>query len=252
MNNLISENSISLDEITLSILSDMGKSTLHDYVYIYNWVIDAYKKFRQDYSFEVSTIEVKTPQDGTIRFPDDYVSLSKIGVRNGDRIDVIMPDTTLSLFKDSKYKPSDPYRPLFTKFWGIRDQYGYALDSVYYGEYIFGNRRNYNGYYTEDRACREFKFSNEVHDKNVLIEYISSGINADTDTVVPIYAEESLKSYVDWKKSKSKYGKSSVEAKACKEEYLTELRIMRRRMDKSLDMDTLLYLTNKFVDYRPR
>lgn len=127
----------------------------------------------------------------TIDFPTDYIAYVSLSVPDEGRMWTLTRDdrliTTTSTDDDGEYLDSD---------YGE----GFDLDE----EYVpigLGARGGFNDtYYTVDMKNRRFVFAG-LTPTHVILRYISSGINTDAETYIPLAAEESLESYVRWKHS---------------------------------------------------
>lgn len=131
----------------------------------------------------------------TINFPDDYVGYVSLNVPSAGRgwsftrDDSITPTTSTDINGD-EYLDTD-------------DGEGVNLgQEVSYSGY--GARGGINDYYfSVDHKKRRFIISGLSADF-VVLTYISTGINATTETYVPLSVEEALEYYVRWKDAEYK------------------------------------------------
>jgi len=225
------DGTITLNKFVKKLLFKMGKN--HDeYLRILQIVNDGLRHL-----FSVSlgyitwsklTVDTDT---NTIDFPDDYVHYISLNIADDGRLwsltreDSLVPTTSTN--DDGEYLDEDD---------------GEGVDL---GEEVvpigYGTRGGYNDYYfREDRKNRRF-IINGITTTSVVLAYISSGINTDSSTSIPIYAEEPLEYYVLWKIAEYSDAKQ-VDIYAKRQSFNNALRRMKKLLAPSLqEMKDALY-----------
>jgi hypothetical protein len=71
------------------------------------------------------------------------------------------------------------------------------------GVYGLGGGLNGLGYYRLNPETNQIQFSSDVPTTEIVLEYISDGINQDGTTIIPIEAVEPLITFIRWKLAES-------------------------------------------------
>lgn len=87
-------------------------------------------------------------------------------------------------------------------FFNEAEANGYDVD-LEYGNARYGmqtDKANFNGWFTVDKDTGIMKFTSNIGDKNIVIEYISDGLESSTlsDIRVHKFAEEALYAYIEY------------------------------------------------------
>lgn len=138
---------------------------------------------------------IKVPSHLTIALPHDYVRYTKVGVCLGNSIytltlnDDLCSDPTKYICCDAAKVQSQESDSQF----GIVP-YDY-LGNYHSAHYMIGGGINDWGYYREDKNNRTITLNQVCQNKEIVLEYISSG-NANGQTLVPLEFVEPLKDWI--------------------------------------------------------
>lgn len=191
----------------------------------------------------------------TVPYPEDYIGLLKLGVRNGDRIVRFMPDATISR-KDQNDKPYYPREvPDLRRSWTAFDDARYATSDTdnNSGRYR-GMGDGYVGYYNDNLAARCFELGVDTRVKigePIFIEYIADGFKIDTETEIYAPTAEFLKAYAMWQWNLYKHGAHSGQTEGWRTQYLREL-AEYKAITSNLDRDVIMNSLSRTASTTPR
>jgi len=97
----------------------------------------------------------------------------------------------------------------------------------YVGEYFSVGGGFAQSYYRIDKERAQIVLSNEVVGDEIMLEYISSGVEVDGSSIIPIQALEALRAYIHWQAVKFNKRASQGSKDALSIEYKHELNKLR-------------------------
>ena len=135
---------------------------------------------------KVIKVDVDT-QTNTIDWPDDYLGLCFLGIPKNGQVWTLTRNNDI-IITTSLINGQETLNPLQGEGVPIKDgsTYGYGAH---------GGKNKF--YYTEDEVNRRI-FLEGVNPKNIILGYISSGIE-DKDTLIPVKYKDIIIAYVRWK-----------------------------------------------------
>lgn len=245
---------ISIDTVVREAIADKGYSTLHLYPRYLHFALRMLRKLDIDFSEEIKTKRIRVTKRKTVPYPDDYIIWSKIGVKIGDRLWVMVRDNTITYDKLDKYTPNSSFIPEAQKVIGRTYRfYNYVNDEQGIRGYIDQRGYGYNGvgYFQPVDSCKEFQLSSEVKHKEVILEYVSSSFDPDSETFVPITAQDLIRNYIHYQDARfnntTGMGKTSKE----EQEYLDELSQYQMRLS-DLSFQGILDVSRRSASLAPR
>ena len=213
-----------LDNIIRSAIADKGYRTLHKYVPYLHWGIEGFNKWREDGScIDLKVTKVPMTTRRTVDFPADMIGWNKIGVVSGSRILVFTADNSLSL-NEADHGPSDSETAQGLIEWD--DLYDFTFYTNIYtanegSVSIVGHGDTH--YFKPNYINKEFQFSSSLSKQEVYIEYVSSGFDPSTETLVPVQVKKLIKEYIFYRQSRFKHGANAGETRAALQDWLEEL-----------------------------
>lgn len=222
---------VKLDDIVREALADKNYSTLQHYPRYLMYALRAHRKINIDYSEEIKTIELPVSKRGTVKYPDDYIAYNKVAIKIGDRLWCLTRDNTITSHTPSKYEGNEPfYKEARDKIQPYRFYNYYSSsynggDGSGYLDYVDLRGYGYNqrGYFTTVDSCKEFQLSTEISAKKIILEYIAMNFSPDTETLVPIMAQDVYKEYIHWQDARFKSNVSISKVREEEREYFAEL-----------------------------
>lgn len=191
---------LTLIQVVKAFMNERGEKSLTNMEKYIQMAIEGYSDMQL---FEINTIDVAylavNPDTLTAELPTDFVTMTKIGVKVGDRM------WTLTMNNDIIIPRPDTICPV-----PIEDvnestmiEGGYFFAPHYrYGRYtntLYGVGGGFNiAYYRIDMNRRVIYFHGNVPNNEVILEYKSSGVKAG-GALVPRDAAPALKAYLHWK-----------------------------------------------------
>jgi len=212
---------VTLDYIVKNVIAQLEESSLRRYQTYLQYAIRGVRELTLGSANSQSLKIKQLPMlsNKAINLPSDYVSYSKVGVCVNGRVVVLGLDKTLCL-NAAQDECGDPLEiamenvdnPNYVFF-----SFGYPFSGYYhnnqYVNSIFGLGGGFNsrGYFRENLEKNQIQFSSEVPNEDIVLEYISDGMNPDGSAVIPIEATEYLIAFVNWKRVQAKKGSSQAE-----------------------------------------
>ncbi len=95
------------------------------------------------------------------------------------------------------------------------------------GLYGLGGGFNSRGYYKINAETNQIQFTSNVPSQQIVLEYISDGINLDGTANVPKQAIEALIAFVMWKRLQFKRGGNLGEAREAERQYIIQFNKLR-------------------------
>ena len=100
----------------------------------------------------------------------------------------------------------------------------------------YGNGRHSDGHFRVDQRERKIRFGSRLAGKNIVMEYICTGVNVSLETVVHEDARKLVKLYVFWRESMRSRIVPMAEKEMNEQQYYTELgKALVRRMGITVD-----------------
>lgn len=237
---------IKLDTIVREALADKGYTSLHMYPKYLMYALRMLRKINIDYSEDIKTVKLPISKRKTVSYPEDYIAYNKVAVKVGDRLWCMTRDNTITSHTESKYDANTPfYKEARSETDSIRFHNYYPYSGSGYGssyyDYIDYRGYAYNGvgYFTPVDKCREFQISSEVTAKEIILEYIATNFNPDSETYVPIIAQDLFREYIHWQSAYHKPNTQISKIKMAEEEFWREKGNYKMRLS-DLSYDGLL------------
>ncbi len=178
-----------------------------------------------------------------VNLPSDYIKYTKIGICVNGHILTLGLDDSLCL-NDNFSECGDPLpvamdnlanannnglglNGFFGFGFGFPFLDGFSNNQFTGGLFGIGGGFNSRGYYKINSEANQIQFTSEVPSKQIVLEYISNGINLDGTANVPQQAVECLIAWVHWKRLEYKRNGSPSEAREAERKYNIEFRKVR-------------------------
>lgn len=219
---------VKIDTVIREALADKGYTSLHLYPKYLMYALRMLRKLNIDYSEDIKTVKLPISKRKTVSYPDDYIAYNKIGVKIGDRMRYFTRDNTITSHTDNKYTANDAFykeannETNSVRFFNYFPDSGSNGSSYYDYIDIRGYAHNGIGYFTTVDNCKEFQLSSEITAKEVLLEYIATNYNPDSETYVPIIAQDVFREYIHWQSEYHKPNSPYNKIKMAEEEFWRE------------------------------
>lgn len=254
---------VSLDYIIKNVISQLEESSLRRYQTYLQYTIRGYRflNLNGGNSQIVKTVKLPMLANKAINLPSDYVKFVKIGMCINGRIIILGLDESICL-NDNYSACGDPLEAVINnanngRFDFPYFQYGFPFWGYYqnnqYVESMFGMGGGFNGrgYYKFNYETNQIQFASVIPGMDIMLEYISDGINADGTALVPVEASEYLINYVHWKRVEALPKTSESEIQRWERRTMVEFR-NTKHFAQSFDMDTYLEYARSNVQQLPK
>lgn len=228
---------VSLNYIVNRVLMDRDDNSMRHYKKFLQYAIDGYTKLNL---FSIETIRVAylpiNKNTKSADLPEDYILYTKIGYNNNGVVNTLSLNENLMLNR----KGDDCGNPVNDNREGCsEDPLPLSYSQYHYtphyrnGQFVaelYGGRGSYNsaGFYRIDKARRKIVFNSEIAIDEVLLEYKSSGVSADGDTMVSREYVPTLVAYVHWQLKEYNDKTAQSEKMRLRQRYIDEEKAVRR------------------------
>lgn len=254
----MSQGYTTLDQVVREACMETDDHGMHNYNKFMLWAMEGLQEMRIDDFQEIKSILVTTTTIATVPFPVDMVKWTKIGEVSGDRIKVFTINNSIMLNhktdcgveqNNAQYKSAtyiDLSRQAEESVKGYLF-YGYGTSGAIYG---YGNGTQGDGQFRVDKSRREFQFSSQYASKDIVLEYVSSGLNPSGQSYIEESIRKAVKEYIFWWKTERDRSASGGEKDRAKYLYDMAARTAQRR--NSINLDTIIAIIRKSYMQTPR
>jgi hypothetical protein len=188
----------------------------------------------------VNTKLLTVSDTGTIELPNDYVDYVSVCLRVGQHLRPLVEDNSLNPMPnyDSDFV-AQPYYNYTGANNGYFNQvlYPYIYNTVNYNTYgeFIGRMYGWAGGNGADtfKVIKErnvIQINQRVGDCKAVLSYIPSGQSADAATHVDLYADATIKAYINWQRMENSRTYSTSDKERGRQLYINERKILRARL----------------------
>lgn len=208
-----------LDYCVNTVLAELNDYSTTNYQKYLQLAIRGYRQLRLFTlpSIKVEYLTVNT-DNNTVDLPYDFVDYTKVGLCRGGTVvtlslneSLCLPRATckcgdsLSSVLNSTGTPDESILQNFFSVQGSAFNYGYFFASHFRnGQYVgemYGMGGGFNeAYFRIDKQRHQIAFSDAIQGGEIVLEYISNGIEADGSAVIPVQAVETVIAYIHWQR----------------------------------------------------
>ncbi len=254
---------ISLDKIVRNLLMKRGYPP-HQYIKMLVYAKDALREIAFDCPILPARYKCLSVDQTTMtaQLPDDFVDKIRVSVRVGQYIVPLVEDSNLqtipnynssfevSPYSDGVQEPSsqtDSSYGYYNSSWGYASPYWYLVNWNAWGENtgrLFGGIAAYSDTYKINKTDNSIKINENLDIEEVVLEYISNGMDADSATHIDAYAQMAIEQFCMWQFKEHNRTYSEGEAQVAYNDYKEEVRKLRGRLN-PLTMDDLRRIIDK-------
>jgi|SRR6056297_1702108 len=174
---------VSLQQIVNDVKVDLNDFTNRDHKRFIRWAMRGMETFSLQYIYKAKTVKVHVDKDNnTVPIPADSLSVLGVGtIQNGRFYGFTIDREITSKLEDI----DEDVRPEYYEEGDVFDEFPY-LGSIN------------NTYYKIDINNSRIILSGKTYDY-VFVKYKSSGLDAPDNTLIPVFAQEALISFVKYK-----------------------------------------------------
>lgn len=243
---------ISLDKIVKNILLKRGYP-VHYYIQFLVYAAQGLKEIAFD--DRILTARYKClavdQTSNTAELPNDYLDYTRVQVRVGQHVVPLVEDNSLQLvpnynsdfeiqpYSEGVAEPSANTSGYYTT--GYASPYWWVVNWNSWGENtgrMFGGVGGYSDTFKVNKARNEIKINENLCVGEVVLEYISNGMDADSATHIDAYAQFAIEKFAMWQFKEHNRTYSVGEAQVAKQDYENERKVLRARLN-GLTIDNL-------------
>lgn len=227
---------VTLDEVVVEYLTE-NQLTMHWYWQSLVYGQAAYEEFRRNYAENFKVGMFNLDSENKLQFPVDAINFRFIGYRMGDRLLRFMEDKNIATLMATEGLPNNT-------FFGTFGNNNYGVSYTTYD--AAGAQSSHKYYFRIDWEEKKIVFPEDVKGP-IYIEYRHLAQGVTDATLVPFYAKEFFKAYIEWmwkKNSKRTGGRASADARMAEQAWKNEL--VRYGLSRSnLTIRTILEASNR-------
>jgi hypothetical protein len=240
---------ISLDQIVKNILLKRRYS-LHWYLDFLVPAKDCLREISFDLPINTLRYKVLTLNDNNaIEIPNDYQDWARVSVRIGQYLKPLVETNGLDLVPnyDSNFDiqpyntgiatETDPSQTVY--YSGYASPLWWTVNWNTFGENIgrqFGGVGSYPDTFTVNKARNEIKINEDYGFNEIVLEYIGSGVDADSATHIDPYCQNCIEAYCLWQFYLNNRTYSTSDEVVMEQRYIKERQILTARLsDITLD-----------------
>lgn len=244
----------SLDKIVKNILLKR-RYPLHYYLDFLIYCKDGLREMAFD--LPILPLRVRVLQvnqdDNTVDFPDDYQDYTRVSAWVDGYIRPLVETNALQIvpnydsdfalqpYSDGVAVDSSTDQTQVSLFgWGANN-YWWATNWNVFGENLgrqFGGTGAMYDTFRVDRGNKQFKINENLYITQIVLEYISNGMDADSATHINGYAQAAIEQYAMWQFKEHNRTYGAGEAENERQKYIQERQILTARLS-DLNLDRL-------------
>lgn len=246
---------VNLDYVVKSVCNSLKEYSTHNWKHYLQLAAEGFSEINLFAVNNVKVVYLTVNSNGTVDLPDDFVTMSKIGVLINGKVwtltynrEIALPrrvdecGRTVAEVVNCSTAPDRDFFPT----WGF-----YFANHFRNGQYVgemFGLGGGFNeAYYRFDMERRQISLSSEIPQGEVILEYQSSGIRADGCTVIRREVVPALREYVLWKRIEYRDDVPMNTKMRREEQYYIQYDLVKFLSD-SFTMEE--YLDNCYMSYK--
>lgn len=187
-----------ISAVVASVLNRLRDYSMRNWSFFEQVVIEGYTELNLWHLNNIEVVYLRMSEAKAVSLPCDFVDWTKIGIPINGKLRVITNHKQILLprtFEDGETVGN-------TDSGEKSDVNIYFIDHVRSDQYQGGLYGVPGGvdqvYYRFDRERRQIVFSGSAPRSEIVLEYISSGVNLEGGTVIPIEAVPALRAYALW------------------------------------------------------
>lgn len=231
---------ISLDKIVKNILL-RRRYPLHYYIEFLVYAKDGLATIAKDDEILAGRYKVLPLNDNhAIEIPTDYIDYTSVSARIGQYLQPLVEDNALNLvpnydsdFVIQPYSSGVATDTATQQYNGYLSPYWWVANWNVYGENLgrqFGGVGVNSDTFKINKARNEIKINENLDVTEIVLEYVSNGMDADSATQIDWYAKDCLEAYCMWQFKENNRTYSASEAELERQKYINQRQILRAEL----------------------
>lgn len=239
---------ISLHQIVANLLL-RRRYPIHYYIEFLVYAKDGLATISKDEKIISGRYRVLPLNDNhAIEIPNDYMDWTGVYGMIGQHLQPLIEDDSLNLvpnfdsnFVIQPYSSGVATDTETVQYSGYLSPYWWTVNWNVYGENTgrqFGGVGSFRDTFKVNKARNEIKINEDLDVTQVVLEYVSNGMDADSATQIDWYAKDALEAYCMWQFKENNRTYSSGEAENERQKYIQQRQILRAELS-DLTIDRL-------------
>lgn len=213
--------------VVMSVLNRLRDYSMRHYSFLEQIIIEGYTDLNLWHMDNIEVVYLRMSNAKVVDLPSDYVDYCKIGIPINGKIRVLTRNESILLPR--KFEDGADV--------GNADDANAAVGGIFFtdhfrnGQFVAGLYGMPGGideaYYDIDRENRQIVFSGNIPRAEIVLEYISSGVNVSGTTIIPREAVPALREYALWQLVENDPKVSPTEKERKKSQYEEQVEALR-------------------------
>lgn len=187
-----------IDSIVKQILLEQRKP-IHWYLEYLTHATSALRELHFDHLRNVKTVKLTINSYKAVAIPCDYVDWVRVGVVANDKVKALVQSSNINRLNNFDTSGNKVKWPIDESTVSIDDFYMWRTDIYEYTGGFYNHRPDLSSTFFKVLPERgEIQLESNNGDTEIILEYISDGLDADAATKVDPYATDAIKTYVMW------------------------------------------------------
>lgn len=216
---------LTLDKIVRGAIANKGHSVLHLYIPYLMWAFRGLNKFQEEGVFtNLKSTSDYLDANNCLPLPEDFKMWCKVGIVSSGKVHAFINEESLSL-DPADFSPKeteDAMRGLFS--------YNSSAAGLLYNSNIYVSTENGlvalsgggKNKFKINWEAQKIQVMNPVKNTKVYLEYVSTGFDPTTETLVNELALEYIEAFIYYREARFKHGAAHRETRALEMEWLNE------------------------------
>jgi hypothetical protein len=197
---------VSLDYVVNSVFNKLGRYTQRHYDQYLQFAIEGFGELNMFHISNIRVAHLQMNDAKIVSLPPDFIDYTKVAVCINGRLWTLSLNENMCLPRAEVC--GEPIREVVHGVPGetfiIPGDGYYFADHYYNGRFIaglYGLGGGFNiAYFRLDTERRNIVFSGSIPNDEVVLEYISTGIDKNNQTLIPRQAVKALQNYILWQR----------------------------------------------------
>ncbi len=224
---------VTLQHVVANFLNEINEYTQENYKRYLQIAVRGFSNLNmtslRSYAVAYMTIDNK----GQVRFPDDFVDYTKIGVNMNGKLYVLSLNTDIVINRETQngeilnesYNVEDVSNEAPIAFMPHVTPNGVFTDQLYGLAYNSGYSQSIP-MFNIDYTNKVLQLSSQISASKLIVEYVSTGVSMNGNTYVPRYVEEALIEFLYWRSKKADPKSQRGEVMDAKMDYLEAVNVL--------------------------
>lgn len=237
-------NTIKLEQAVFSVMNELQDMNSDKFEYYLQLAIEGYRDINIFDCNMIRVVHLQCNSTGIYNLPSDFITYRKIGILYNGQVWTLTLNNDLALPRHEccgAQTPEQPYVDNKSAYYFAPHYYNGSYTS---GLYAVGGGVNIS-YYRLDLERNQLILSPNVIGKEIILEYKSTGVSMDLESMIPVTTLQAIKAYIHWRRIEFDDKipmNNKVRKQQLYDDEVTKLRLLENKFTKDEFLD-MIYST---------